>query len=133
MGFPPPLASPVLPMRGLYDGYDGYDGDEDGDVAFPTSAHESRYDDEPDDVYADFGVIFGVGGGGGGEDSEEQEVGEDGEGAGSVGPAGVAEEEAAAAAVAVVVVTAAGAGVGGTGDYEGFMDEVDGIPWSARC
>lgn len=34
---------------------------DDDDVAFPSSEHESRYDDEPEDVYADFGVIFGGG------------------------------------------------------------------------
>ncbi|KAK3954540.1 hypothetical protein QBC32DRAFT_322502 [Pseudoneurospora amorphoporcata] len=45
--------------------------DEDEDVAFPTSAHESRYEGEEDEdgheVYADFGVLFG------GDDVDEEE------------------------------------------------------------
>ncbi|KXX82494.1 hypothetical protein MMYC01_201219 [Madurella mycetomatis] len=41
---------------------------DDDDVAFPSSEHESRYDDEPEDVYADFGVIFGGGEAGSTED-----------------------------------------------------------------
>ncbi|KAK3334148.1 hypothetical protein B0T19DRAFT_147391 [Cercophora scortea] len=66
---------------------------DDDNVAFPTSEHESRYEDEPDDVYADFGLIFGGGGAGSGEEDE-------GEGAEC---------------------------------YEDYMDDVDGIPWNARC
>lgn len=39
------------------------EGLDEQEVAFPTSEHESRYEstDEPDDVYADFGMIFGDG------------------------------------------------------------------------
>lgn len=45
---------------------------DDDEVAFPTSEYESRYDsgDNTEDVYADFGMIFG---GGGADDEEEQE------------------------------------------------------------
>ncbi|KAK0609765.1 hypothetical protein B0T17DRAFT_594026 [Bombardia bombarda] len=65
---------------------------DDDNVAFPTSEHESRYEDEPDDVYADFGVIFGSGGDGDLTDDE------------------------------------------GPGEhFEDYMDDLDGIPWSARC
>jgi hypothetical protein len=37
---------------------------DDDEVAFPTSEHESRYaeDHDDEDVYADFGAIFGIGG-----------------------------------------------------------------------
>jgi len=76
----PKLPSPLLgPRRGL-GATEGPDGDDDDDVddeecAFPTSAHESRYEptDEPDDVYADFSVIFG----GGGSDVDSDEEGYD--------------------------------------------------------
>lgn len=64
---------------------------DDDDAAFPTSEYESRYEssEEPDDVYADFGVIFG---GGGADDFSDEE-----------------------------------------GDhYEDYMDDMDGIPWTAR-
>jgi len=69
------LPSPVLgPLRRLSE---SEDADEDDDVdneecAFPTSEHESRYEptDEPDDVYADFSVIFG-----GGSDVDPDEEG----------------------------------------------------------
>ncbi|OIW34193.1 hypothetical protein CONLIGDRAFT_677903 [Coniochaeta ligniaria NRRL 30616] len=48
------------------------EGIDDQEVAFPTSEHESRYEssDDPDDVYADFGIIFG---GGNAEDECEDE------------------------------------------------------------
>lgn len=64
-----PLHSPDL--RPLDDQDD--QGFDDEDVAFPTSAHESRYEGEEEEegheVYADFGVLFG---GGGEEDLEEE-------------------------------------------------------------
>ncbi|KAB5518071.1 hypothetical protein GE09DRAFT_518680 [Coniochaeta sp. 2T2.1] len=46
---------------------------DDQEVAFPTSDLESRYDsgDDSEDVYADFGMIFG---GGAADDEEEEEV-----------------------------------------------------------
>ncbi|KAH8898973.1 hypothetical protein GQ53DRAFT_759191 [Thozetella sp. PMI_491] len=84
-----PLASPELKStRRAGD----LDDDEDDDVvSFPSSDLDGKYDltDEHDDVYADFGVIFGGSAEGDGEDDE--------------------------------------------GDhYEEYMDDLDGIPWSAR-
>ncbi|KAK3494216.1 uncharacterized protein B0T23DRAFT_394379 [Neurospora hispaniola] len=87
-GFPPPVIhtttsnsepstpqglSPSPPLHPLHspdlrptDDQDDQDFD-DEDVAFPTSAHESRYEggdeEEGHEVYADFGVLFGGGGG----------------------------------------------------------------------
>lgn len=71
---------------------DDVEGLDDQGVAFPTSEHESRYEssDEPDDVYADFGMIFG---GGSTEDEGEEE-----------------EDD----------------------HFEDYMDDLDGIPWTAR-
>jgi hypothetical protein len=92
-----------VPLEEVVD--DLLDGaDEAGYVAFPTSEHESRYEDEPEEVYADFSVIFGGGGGrGGGDDSDE-------EGA------------------------SARSGAGGDGEhFEDYMDDLDGIPWTIRC
>ena len=89
-----PLGSPVL--RGVRPSssadVEDDEGLDDQDVAFPTSEHESRYEciDEPDDVYADFGMIFG----GGSVDDEPEEDGES--------------------------------------HYEDYMDDLDGIPWTAR-
>jgi len=85
-----PLRSPELrTTRPLID-IDDVDDLDDDSVAFPTSEHESRYGDEPDDVYTDFGLIFGG----------ECEPSDD-EGAGEL--------------------------------YEDYLDDVDGIPWNARC
>ena len=71
---------------------------DDEDVAFPTSAHESRYEGEEEEegheVYADFGVLFG---GGEGEDLDEE-----------MGP----EQQQ---------------------EYNLGLDDLDGIPWGARC
>lgn len=50
---------------------------DDDDVAFPTSEHESRYEDDPEDVYADFGVIFGGGGDGSSAENDEGDNYED--------------------------------------------------------
>jgi hypothetical protein len=89
-----PLRSPELrstrpPYPADLDEEDGLDDEE---VAFPTSEHESRYEtsDEPEDVYADFGMIFG----GGSADDESS------------------DDEA--------------------DHFEDYMDDVDGIPWTAR-
>lgn len=89
-----PIRSPELrstrpPFNAALEAEEGLDDDE---VAFPTSEHESRYEvsDESDDVYADFGVIFG-GGSADGESSDDE-----GE------------------------------------HYEDYMDDMDGIPWTAR-
>lgn len=42
-----------------------YDEDDDGCEAFPSANHDSLYDsyDDPEDVYSDFGAIFGPGSG----------------------------------------------------------------------
>jgi len=42
-----------------------YDEDDDGCEAFPSADHDSLYDscDDPEDVYSDFGAIFGPGSG----------------------------------------------------------------------
>lgn len=46
---------------------------DDGESAFPSSEHDGRYDssDDPDDVYADFELIF-CGGGSDGEPSDDE-------------------------------------------------------------
>ncbi|KAK1751435.1 hypothetical protein QBC47DRAFT_81595 [Echria macrotheca] len=54
-----PMRSPELRTTRPALSLDDVDELDDDSVAFPTSEHESRYGDEPDDVYADFGVIFG--------------------------------------------------------------------------
>lgn len=73
-----PLRSPDL--RPVEDDLD------DEDVAFPTSAHESRYEGEDEEegheVYADFDVLFG----GGEEDLDE-------EGTGTLGDTPVEQQE----------------------------------------
>ncbi|KAK4108951.1 hypothetical protein N656DRAFT_792187 [Canariomyces notabilis] len=96
-----PLRSPELRVtrpavavedQGRLDDENGEEEEEEDDgVAFPTSEHESRYEDEPEDVYADFGVIFG---GGEGDAPDED---------------------------------------GGGDHFEDYMDDLDGIPWNARC
>ena len=63
-----PLRSPELRTTRPAISLDDVDDLDDESVAFPTSEHESRYGDEPDDVYADFGVIFG----GDGESSDDE-------------------------------------------------------------
>ncbi|KAK1764449.1 hypothetical protein QBC33DRAFT_200035 [Phialemonium atrogriseum] len=68
-----PIRSPELrTTRPPSDVEEEYEMD-DGEVAFPNSEHDSRYDssDEPDDVYADFELIFG-GGAGDAESSDEE-------------------------------------------------------------
>ncbi|KAK3400877.1 hypothetical protein B0T20DRAFT_154102 [Sordaria brevicollis] len=76
---------------------------DDEDVAFPTSAHESRYEGEDEEegheVYADFGVLFG---GGGEEDLDDEE------------DTGVLDDTPAE-------------------QQELGLDDLDGIPWGARC
>ncbi|EGO57315.1 hypothetical protein NEUTE1DRAFT_121776 [Neurospora tetrasperma FGSC 2508] len=75
----PQRLSPSPPLHPLHspdlrptDDQDDQDFD-DEDVAFPTSAHESRYEGEDEEegheVYADFGVLFG---GGSEEDLDEE-------------------------------------------------------------
>ncbi|KAM7207410.1 hypothetical protein V8F20_002290 [Naviculisporaceae sp. PSN 640] len=66
---------------------------DDGETAFPSSEHESRYEDEPDDhVYTDFSLIFG--GGDDGDFSDEENTAD---------------------------------------NFEDVLDDLDGIPWNARC
>ncbi|KAK4227764.1 hypothetical protein QBC38DRAFT_183345 [Podospora fimiseda] len=86
-----PVRSPELRVTRPAISLDDLDDLDDDGVAFPTSEHESRYEDEPEDVYADFGLIFGGGAEGDGSSDDE-------------------------------------------GDhFEDYMDNVDGIPWNARC
>lgn len=87
-----PIRSPELRVTRPALGLDDLDDLDDDCVAFPTSEHESRYEDEPEDVYADFGLIFGNGGGDG--EGSDDESGE---------------------------------------HFEDYMDDLDGIPWNARC
>ncbi|KAK4131538.1 hypothetical protein BT67DRAFT_152109 [Trichocladium antarcticum] len=63
------VTRPPVPLEDLQD-LDAADDDEEEGMAFPTSAHESRYGDEPEEVYADFSVIFGGGGDGDADDDE---------------------------------------------------------------
>lgn len=66
---------------------------DDGETAFPSSEHESRYEDEPDDhVYTDFSLIFG--GGDDGDCSDDENPAD---------------------------------------NFEDVLDDLDGIPWNARC
>ncbi|KAK4174334.1 hypothetical protein QBC36DRAFT_42876 [Triangularia setosa] len=65
-----PLRSPELRVTRPALALDDMEDLDDDSVAFPTSVHESRYGDEPDEVYADFGLIFG--GGGEGNESDEE-------------------------------------------------------------
>ncbi|KAK3994223.1 hypothetical protein QBC44DRAFT_48692 [Cladorrhinum sp. PSN332] len=86
-----PVRSPELRVTRPALSLDDLDDLDDDGMAFPTSEHESRYEDEPEDVYADFGLIFGGGAEGDGSSDDE-------------------------------------------GDhFEDYMDDVDGIPWNARC
>ncbi|KAK4463876.1 hypothetical protein QBC42DRAFT_57050 [Cladorrhinum samala] len=87
-----PVRSPELRVTRPALGLDDFDDLDDDCVAFPTSEHESRYEDEPEDVYADFGLIFGNGGGD--CESSDDESGD---------------------------------------HFEDYMDDLDGIPWNARC
>ncbi|KAK4167766.1 hypothetical protein QBC43DRAFT_203073 [Cladorrhinum sp. PSN259] len=86
-----PVRSPELRVTRPDLRLDDLDDLDDDGVAFPTSEHESRYEDEPEDVYADFGLIFGG--------SAEGDMSSDDEGE----------------------------------HFEDYMDDVDGIPWNARC
>ncbi|KAI1636296.1 hypothetical protein F4809DRAFT_641692 [Biscogniauxia mediterranea] len=85
---PPPSPSPSPPSSKRVD---IIAAEEDAEISFPGSAVRyadlSDEDDTGDDVYADFGVLFGPG--------------------------------------------AAEGGGGGKADYEGYLDELDGIRWGA--
>lgn len=93
-------------MRSHADG-DGLDDDE---LSFPATDYSDDFlENESDEVYTDFGAIFGGGGGGVGDEAGEGEV------AGETrASAGEAER-----------------GNGGE-HFEDYMDDLDGIPWGAR-
>jgi hypothetical protein len=83
------------------------DDDDDGESAFPTVELDGRYDDlsddDMDDVYADFEILFR-------QKSESPEV--PGGGGGGGGGATINHQE-------------------GSSDhyYEEYLDELDGLPW----
>jgi hypothetical protein len=87
------------------------DEDDDCGVAFPHMDDYSRYDDEPDDMYADFSIIFGGAPGGSGKGSPDHH-----QGAVATGAADSEDED----------------GFGEGEGYEDYMDDLDGIPWLAR-
>lgn len=101
-----PLISPELSaLRSHADG-DGLDDDE---LSFPATDYSDDFlENESDEVYTDFGAIFGGGGGGVGDEAGEGEV--HGETRAS---AGEAERD-------------------GGEHFEDYMDDLDGIPWGAR-
>ena len=97
------------------------DEDEDdmgGAFAFPAPDLNTRYaelsDDDMDDVYADFGVLFG--GGGGGSASESTGGDTSGGGGGSNSDSRGDEDRDHNR-------------VGEEHFYEEYLDELDGIPW----
>lgn len=98
-----PLRSPELSAQGFHAGPDGLDDDE---LSFPATDYSDDFlENESDDVYTDFGAIFG---GSGDEADESKGTGE------SQGPAGEGEREH------------------GVEHFEDYMDDLDGIPWGAR-
>lgn len=115
----PPKSSMInAPVPGDNGGTDD-DDDDDGAFAFPAPDLDTRYadlsDDDMDDVYADFGVLFG-GGGSGSEDRVRKGDAGGERGGGGEGGSGDGERR----------------GGGGTGEehfYEEYLDELDGIPW----
>ncbi|RYP25956.1 hypothetical protein DL767_008229 [Monosporascus sp. MG133] len=108
----------VAPKSSICSPVPGDDGDED-EGAFPCSDLDGRYaelsDDDMDDVYADFGVLFG-GGGSSSSSSEDHRARGCSEGGGSSSRhreghgRGGGEEQ-------------------GGQFYEEYLDELDGIPW----
>ncbi|RYO95695.1 hypothetical protein DL764_007625 [Monosporascus ibericus] len=109
----------VAPQSSICSPVPGDDGDED-EGAFPGSDLDGRYaelsDDDMDDVYADFGVLFGGGGGSSSSSSEEHRATGCSEGVDSSSKhregqgRGGGEEQ-------------------GEHFYEEYLDELDGIPW----
>lgn len=102
-----PLRSPELSaLRRDTDG-DGLDDDE---LSFPATDYSDDFlENESDEVYTDFGAIFGGGDGNCGDDADESEgTGE------TQGSAGEGEERH------------------GGEHFEDYMDDLDGIPWGAR-
>ncbi|RYP68469.1 hypothetical protein DL771_006621 [Monosporascus sp. 5C6A] len=109
----------VAPKSSICAPVPGDDGDQD-EGAFPGSDLDGRYaelsDDDMDDVYADFGVLFGGGGGSSSSSSEDHRARACSEGGGS--SSRHREEQ--------------GRGGGeeqGGHFYEEYLDELDGIPW----
>ncbi|RYO76435.1 hypothetical protein DL763_010476 [Monosporascus cannonballus] len=111
----------VAPKSSICAPVPGDDGDED-EGAFPSSDLDGRYadlsDDDMDDVYADFGVLFGGGGGGGSSSSssEDHRAGGCSEGGGSSSRHREGEGRE-------------GGEEHGGHFYEEYLDELDGIPW----
>ncbi|KAG8156404.1 hypothetical protein KVR01_013745 [Diaporthe batatas] len=98
-----PLRSPELLAQGSHAECGGLDDDE---LSFPATDYSDDFlENESDEVYTDFGAIFG----GCGEDGDEaRDSGE------ALRPAGE------------------GSGEHGVEHFEDYMDDLDGIPWGAR-
>lgn len=98
-----PRRSPELSALRSHPDCDGLDDEE---LSFPATDYSDDFlENESDEVYTDFGAIFG----GGGDEADE------GEGrAETRGPAGK------------------GDGGHGGEHFEDYMDDLDGIPWGAR-
>lgn len=101
-----PLRSPELSaLRGHADG-DGLDDDE---LSFPATDYSDDFlDNESDEVYTDFGAIFGGGGSCVDEADDNERTSETQESAGE-GEGGHSGEH-----------------------FEDYMDDLDGIPWGVR-
>lgn len=98
-----PLRSPELSAQGVHADSDGLDEDE---LSFPATDYSDDFlENESDEVYTDFGAIFG---GSGDEADESKGAGE------GPGPGGEGEGEH------------------GVEHFEDYMDDLDGIPWGAR-
>lgn len=98
------LRSPELPAQGSLADCGGPDEDE---LSFPATDYSDDFlENESDEVYTDFGAIFG----GGGDDDEDERR----DTASVADPVGdVAREH-------------------GVEHFEDYMDDLDGIPWGAR-
>ncbi|KAK2605745.1 hypothetical protein N8I77_008560 [Diaporthe amygdali] len=99
-----PLRSPELTAQRSHADFGGLDEDE---LSFPATDYSDDFlENESDEVYTDFGAIFGGGRCGDGADGSET-IGE------GKGPA---NED----------------GHAGSEHFEDYMDDLDGIPWGAR-
>lgn len=98
-----PLRSPELSAQGSRADFDGLDDDE---LSFPATDYSDDFlENESDEVYSDFGAMFG---------GSCDEAGES-KGTGEIqGPAGEGDREH------------------GVEHFEDYMDDLDGIPWGAR-
>lgn len=98
-----PLRSPELSAQGIHADCGGLDDDE---LSFPATDYSDDFlENESDEVYTDFGAIFG---GSGDEGDETRDTGD------ALRPAGE------------------GPGEHGVEHFEDYMDDLDGIPWGAR-